>query len=97
MATHESGAFIHVYQGSGESEFTCLCVCHCIWVTIFVDGVSGNLYVSDSSGSQFTLSLSNHLYQVFNHPMGHYSVYDFYEVVSMRGVYITTAVDPGRL
>lgn len=34
-------------------------------------------------------------YQVFSHPMGHYSVYDFYEVASIRGVYISTVVDPG--
>ena len=27
--------------------------------------------------------------------MGHYSVYDFYEVLSIRGVYITTVVEPG--
>lgn len=75
------------------------------------DQISGNLYASDSTGSRFTLSLTNHLvglwghvltvisiylqYQVFRHPMGHYSVYDFYEVLSMRGVYITTVVEPG--
>lgn len=53
----------------------------------------GNLYVSDSTGSRFTLSLSNHLYEVHYHPMGHYTVHDFYEVSSARGVYITTTVN----
>ena len=32
-------------------------------------------------------------YQVYSHLFGHYSVHDFYEVESMRGVYITTVVD----
>ena len=41
MATHESGAFIHV---AAEP-----------------DKPSGALYVSDSSGSRYTLSLKNHL------------------------------------
>ena len=29
-------------------------------------GISGNLYVSDSSGSRFALSLSNHLVRIFD-------------------------------
>ena len=41
MATHESGAFIHVAAEPKKP--------------------SGDLYVSDSSGSRYTLSLTNHL------------------------------------
>lgn len=62
-----------------------------------LDTKYGKLYVSDSSGSRFTLSLSSHLYEVHYHPMGHYSVHDFYEVKSARGVYITSSVDNGKV
>ena len=41
MATHESGAFIHV--------------------TLNISQSSGALYVSDSSGSRYSLSLANHM------------------------------------
>ncbi|XP_064400259.1 sortilin-like [Halichondria panicea] len=75
MATHETGAFIHVYDGT--------------------DSTAGNLYVSDSSGSKFGLSLTDHLFKVQEYPLGHYSVHDFYEVKSTRGVYITTTVKKG--
>ena len=63
---------------------------------LITDTKYGKLYVSDSSGSRFTLSLSTHLYEVHYHPMGHYSVHDFYEVSSVRGAYITTSVDRGK-
>lgn len=57
----------------------------------------GGLYVSDSSGTRFSLSLSNHFYKVFyiEAIQWRYTVDDFYEVQSMRGVYITTAVPSG--
>lgn len=73
MATHESGAFIHVARDTNVQY--------------------GDLYVSDSSGSRFARSLTNHLYKVVNLPFGiHYAIDDFYEVKSSRGVYITTSV-----
>lgn len=76
MATHESGAFIHVAKDRSKAM--------------------GELYVSDSSGSQFSLSLPNHLYKVVDLGFIRYTVDDFYEVPSMRGVYITTQVVQGE-
>lgn len=52
----------------------------------------GKLYVSDSSGSRFSLSLNNHLFTVVQFYFTSYAVYDFLEVASMRGVYVTTVV-----
>jgi sortilin len=76
MATHEAGAFIHVSLQSTRA--------------------TGSLYVSDSSGTRYSLSLSNHFYKVYyvyiKGTAYRFSVDDFYEVQSMRGVYITTAV-----
>jgi hypothetical protein len=40
--------------------------------------------------------LTSHLYDIHYHMMGHYSVHDFYEVSSARGVYITSSVNDGR-
>jgi len=35
-------------------------------------------------------------FSVQAYPFGHFSVHDFYEVKSMRGVYITTTVNKGQ-
>ena len=134
MATHETGAFIHVYDGSGMLIVWVVCEHICMFIdVVLADSTAGNLYVSDSSGSKFGLSLSNHLvgylqthqppslrinthththtpthlsphahahahiqFKVQEYPLGHYSVHDFYEVKSMRGVYITTTVLKGK-
>ena len=98
MATHEMGAFIHVYDGESKFPQTSLVSAHCkfsVYCLVFTDTKYGKLYVSDSSGSRFTLSLNSHLYDIHYHMMGHYSVHDFYEVTSARGVYITSSVDDG--
>lgn len=94
MATHEMGAFIHVFDGERKSFLW-----HFSKVSFqnYSDTKYGKLYVSDSSGSRFTLSLSYHLYDVHYHPMGHYSVHDFYEIKSARGVYVTSSVDYSKL
>ncbi|CAI7994086.1 Sortilin [Geodia barretti] len=65
-----------------------------IHVSLNQSSGSGGLYVSDSSATRFSLSLSNHFYKVFSlkEIEWRYPVDDFYEVKSMRGVYVTTAV-----
>jgi sortilin len=54
------------------------------------DNLKGQLFVSDKSGIVFTLSLDNHLYHRYNGWRTSLYVNDFYEVKSMRGVYITS-------
>lgn len=54
----------------------------------------GRLFMSDSSGARFSLSMDNHLYHVMDSGVAMMSVDDFYEVKSARGVYISTAVIP---
>lgn len=95
MATHETGAFIHVFDGDSKWIAKSAVIIQFTFVPS-ADTKYGRLYVSDSTGSRFTLSLSTHLYEVHFHPMGHYSVHDFYEVSSARGVFITTSVDSGK-
>ncbi len=88
MATHESGAFIHIST---------------------TDNDKGTLYVSDSNGVRFIVSLQNHLVNVMIAKVVYniiiafqfkriaifgssISFNDFYEVDSLRGVYITVNV-----
>lgn len=56
------------------------------------DKEKGNLYVSDAGGARFSLSLENHLFKRYTILDRTLSFNDFYEVKSMRGVYITTNV-----
>ncbi|XP_003384999.1 PREDICTED: sortilin-like [Amphimedon queenslandica] len=61
------------------------------------DKEKGQLFVSDKSGAIFTLSLDNHMLQRVS--IAYVSILafdDFYEVKSMRGVYISTVVESGN-
>lgn len=55
---------------------------------LFSDTGHGVLYTSGSDGTLFSQSLDRHLYPNF------LSISDFYRVLSMRGTYITTQMNP---